>query len=82
MADDASSTSQDDKLNKHLIFLLDGTWNSAANRKPRDLRNVFRLNLTLNGYDENNVLKSFPIPQAPAIEGFSTGTLVVLLLRD
>lgn len=45
----------DDETTKHLIFLFDGTWNSAANGSLEDITNVFRLNRCINGYDESEV---------------------------
>ncbi|EIZ85439.1 hypothetical protein WYO_1805 [Methylobacterium sp. GXF4] len=40
--------------NKHLIFLFDGTWNSAALGRPQDLTNLYKINLSLKSYDRHS----------------------------
>jgi len=38
---------------KHIIILIDGTWNSAAQGKFRDSTNIFRLNHAFDTEDDN-----------------------------
>jgi uncharacterized protein (DUF2235 family) len=40
---------------KHIILLFDGTWNSAATGRYRDITNIFRLNIAIKDFDRAGI---------------------------